>query len=151
MKVLLLEYDIKNKDEVEYVNKKSFDFSLEGFKQKRLKSNSIMVGVKRNDVSVYLGPLEMYRQNGKGIKYFKETKTFVEGEFVKDYLYGNAHLIKVKGSIRVYGKWEKDILKGKIQIYQGINQALEVTLKSGISLMKLVYDADIMNLLLSNI
>ena len=57
---------------------------MEGFKRVGDKDSVIQVGIRRHENNLFLGPLLSLKKNGKGIKYFKANKTFIEGEFVKN-------------------------------------------------------------------
>ena len=72
-------------------------------------------------MNTYLGPLVKYKRQGKGIRYFKETKVFVEGQYVNDYITGTAEFLKIRQNgqenIKIIGNWEKDLLKGEVKLF----------------------------------
>ena len=59
------------KDDLELVSKKSFNYELQGFKKISEKSGNIEVGIRSDEVSLYLGPMKSFYKHGEGIRYFK--------------------------------------------------------------------------------
>lgn len=80
----------------EIVKKKAASWDIEGYRKSDTKDNIISVGIKNDDISIYLGPLVSYKKHGKGIRYFKENICFIEGEFRNDHVFGKANFFRKK-------------------------------------------------------
>ena len=66
------------------IKKKSFNYCIEGFKGKTAKETNIDIALLRDERGYYLGPLINFKKEGKGIRFIKERKIFIEGNYEKD-------------------------------------------------------------------